>query len=66
MLDCSKWYFRKWTITLQFNAKTNKQNKDKKKHKKKHKKSHKKNTKKPTHSKRNTVGTVPKVTYRYP
>jgi len=58
MLDCSKWYFRKWTITLQFNAKTNKQNKDKKKHKK--------STKKPTHSKRNPVGTVPKVTYRYP
>ena len=62
MLDCSKWYFRKWTITLQFNAKTNKQNKDKNKTQKKTQK----NTKKPTHSKRNTVGTVPKVTYRYP
>ena len=37
-----------------------------KKHKKKHTKKHKNNTKKPTHSKHNTVGTVPKVTYRYP
>ena len=61
MLDCSKWNFRKWTITLQFNAKTNKQNKDKNKTQKKTQK----NTKNPTHSKRNTVGTVPKVTYRY-